>query len=37
LPSIKVSVALSSGRNTGVAFIESGVVISSALILFLAI
>ncbi|MBP60792.1 MAG: hypothetical protein CMJ62_04620 [Planctomycetaceae bacterium] len=37
LPSIKVSVALSSGRNTGVALIESGVVISSALILFLAI
>ena len=37
LPSIRISAALSSGRNTGVALIESGVVISSALILFLAI
>jgi len=37
LPSIKVSHALATGRNSGVALIESGVVISSALILFLAI
>ena len=37
LPTIRVSQALASGRNTGVALIESGVVISSALILFLAI
>jgi uncharacterized membrane protein YjfL (UPF0719 family) len=37
LPKIKVSQALATGRNSGVALIESGVVISSALILFLAI
>ena len=37
LPKLRVSQALASGRNVGVAFIESGVVISSALILFLAI
>jgi hypothetical protein len=37
LPKFKVSQALASGRNVGVAVIESGVVISAALILFLAI
>ena len=37
LPKIRVSQALASGRNVGVSYIESGVVISSALILFLAI
>lgn len=37
LPSIKVSQALTTERNVGVAFIESSVVISSALILFLSI
>ncbi len=37
LPKFQVSQALASGRNVGVAVIESGVVISSALILFLAI
>ena len=37
LPTIRISRALSTGRNVGVAFIESAVVISSAMILFLAI
>ena len=37
LPTVKVSDALGSGRNIGVAFVESSVVISSALILFMAI
>jgi uncharacterized membrane protein YjfL (UPF0719 family) len=37
IPSIKVSQALTTERNVGVAFIESSVVISSALILFLSI
>lgn len=37
LPSIKISNALAVGRNVGVAYIESAVVISAALILFLAI
>ena len=37
LPSIKIANALSEGRNVGVAYIESAVVISAALILFLAI
>ena len=37
LPTVKVSQALSSGRNVGVAFVESAVVISSAMILFMAI
>ena len=37
VPSIKVSQALTTERNVGVAFIESSVVISSALILFLSI
>ena len=37
LPTVKVSEALSTGRNVGVALIESAAVISSALILFMAI
>ena len=37
LPTVRISNALSEGRNVGVAFIESAVVISAALILFLAI
>jgi uncharacterized membrane protein YjfL (UPF0719 family) len=37
LPTVRVSQALSTGRNVGVAFVESAVVISSALILFMAI
>ena len=37
VPSIKISQALTTEKNVGVAFIESAVVISSALILFLAI
>ena len=37
LPTVKVSDALSSGRNVGVALVESAVVISSALVLFVAI
>ena len=37
LPTVKVSQALSSQRNVGVAFVESAVVISSAMILFMAI
>ena len=37
VPSIKISQALSTEKNVGVAFIESAGVISSALILFLAI
>jgi uncharacterized membrane protein YjfL (UPF0719 family) len=37
LPSVRISNALSVGRNVGVAYIESAVVISAALILFLAI
>ena len=37
LPTVRVSQELSSGRNIGVAFVESAAVISSALILFVAI
>ena len=37
LPTVKISQALAEGRNTGVAMVESAAVISSALILFLAI
>ena len=37
LPTVKVSNELAAGRNVGVAFIESAVVISSAMILFFAI
>ena len=37
LPTIRISRALSTGRNVGVAYVESAVVIASALILFLAI
>ena len=37
LPTVRISEALSGGRNVGVAFVESAVVISSAMILFLAI
>ena len=37
LPTIKVGDALSSGRNVGVAFVESAVVISAAMVLFVAI
>ena len=37
LPTIRISRALSVGRNVGVAFVESAAVIASALILFLAI
>ena len=37
LPTVKVSQALSVDRNVGVAFVESAVVISSAMILFMAI
>jgi uncharacterized membrane protein YjfL (UPF0719 family) len=37
LPTVRVSSALGAGRNTGVAFVESAVVIASALILFMAI
>ena len=37
LPTVKVSQALSTGRNVGVALVESAVVISAALVLFLAI
>ena len=37
LPTVRVTQALSSGRNVGVAFVESAVVISSAMILFMAI
>ncbi len=37
LPTVKIADALSRGRNVGVAFVESAAVISSALILFLAI
>ncbi len=37
LPTVRISNALSVERNVGVAFIESAVVISTALILFLAI
>ena len=37
LPTVRVSQALSEGRNVGVAFVESAVVISAALILFMAI
>ena len=37
LPTTKVSQALAEGRNVGVALVESAVVISSALILFMAI
>ena len=37
LPTVRISQALSVGRNVGVAYIESAVVISSAMILFLAI
>ena len=37
LPSVSASNAIAVDRNVGVAFIESAVVISSAMILFLAI
>ena len=37
LPTVRVSQALSGDRNVGVAFVESAVVISSALVLFVAI
>ena len=37
LPTVRVSQALAEGRNVGVAFVESAVVISAALILFMAI
>jgi hypothetical protein len=37
LPRTKTSEALAAGRNTGVAIVESAVVISSALILLFAI
>ena len=37
LPTVKISDALAGGRNIGVAFVESAAVISSALILFIAI
>ena len=37
LPTVRVSQALSSGRNVGVAFLESAVVIGSAAILFMAV
>jgi len=37
LPTVSTSHALAVERNMGVAFIESAVVISSALILFMAI
>ena len=37
LPTVRVSQALSEGRNLGVALVESAVVISAALVLFIAI
>ena len=37
LPTVKISNELAAGRNVGVAFVESAVVISSALVLFFAI
>ena len=37
LPTVRVSQALAGDRNIGVAFVESAVVISSAMILFMAI
>ena len=37
LPTVKISQALSEGRNTGVAMVESAAVISAALVLFMAI
>ena len=37
LPTVKISTALASGRNVGVAFVESAAVISAALILFMSI
>ena len=37
MPTIRISNAMADGRNIGVAFIESAVVISASLILFLAI
>lgn len=37
LPTVKVSQALTEGRNVGVAFVESSAVISAALVLFMAI
>ena len=37
LPTVRVSQALAEGRNVGVAFVESAVVISAALVLFMAI
>ena len=37
LPTVRVSQALSSGRNVGVALLESAVVIGSAAILFIAV
>jgi hypothetical protein len=37
LPTVSASKAISVDRNLGVAFIESAVVISSAMILFIAV
>ncbi len=37
LPTVRVSQALSEGRNLGVALVESAVVISAAMVLFIAI
>ena len=37
LPTVRISNELAAGRNVGVAFVESAVVISSALILFFAV
>jgi uncharacterized membrane protein YjfL (UPF0719 family) len=37
LPTVRISNSLAVGRNVGVAFVESAVVISAAMILFLAI
>ena len=37
LPTVKISKALTEGRNTGVAMVESAAVISAALVLFVAI
>jgi uncharacterized membrane protein (DUF485 family) len=37
LPTVRISNSLAEGRNVGVAFVEGAVVISAAMILFLAI
>ncbi len=37
LPTVRISQALANGRNVGVAFVESAAVISSAMVLFMAI